>query len=87
MIFFITRFVTCVRNFVIHVTKFLIYVSKFVTNVVCADSENYQGVRKKELGLSEIFLPREVRLGRAARRGCAYKNCALSIKKRAPTDF
>ena len=47
MIFFITKFVICVTKFVIRVTKFLIYVSKFVTNFVCADGENYQGLRKK----------------------------------------
>ena len=28
-----------------------------------------------------------MRLGRAARRGCAYKNCALSIKKTCANRF
>ena len=47
MIFFITKFVICVTKFVICVTKFVTHISKFVTNFVCADGENYQGLRKK----------------------------------------
>ena len=47
MTIFITRFVICVTKFVIRVTKFVTHISKFVTNFVCADGENYQGLRKK----------------------------------------
>ena len=57
MTFFITKFVTLVRNFVTRVTKFVIYVSKFVTNFSCADSENYHGLRIIFLADSKKYLP------------------------------
>ena len=56
-IVFVTNFVTLVRKFVTRVTKFLIYVSKFVINFLCADGENYHGLRKNFLADSKNFLP------------------------------
>ena len=55
MIFFITKFVTCVRNFVIRVTKFLIYVSKFVTNFFWRIVKTIKGLGKNSSGLVKYF--------------------------------
>ena len=54
---FITNFVTLVRNFVTLVTKFVIHISKFVTNFLCADSENYHGLRENFLADSKKYPP------------------------------
>ena len=44
---FVTKFVTCITNFVTCVRNFVTSVTNFVTNFFCADSEKYQGERKK----------------------------------------
>ena len=55
---FITKFVTSVTNFVIRISKFVICVTNFVTNLLCAESEKCQGIKKKFLGLSKKYPPR-----------------------------
>ena len=50
---FITKFLTHVTKFVIHVRKFVTRITKFVINFFCAESENFQGERKKSLGADE----------------------------------
>ena len=55
---FITQFVTSVTNFVIRISKFVICVTNFVTNLLCAESEKCQGIKKKFLGLSKKYPPR-----------------------------
>ena len=57
MTFFVTKFVTLVRNFVTRITKFVIYVSKFVTNFSCADSKKHHGLRINFLADSKKYLP------------------------------
>ena len=50
---FITKFITHITNFVTYVRNFVTRITKFVINFFCADSENFQGGRKKSLGADE----------------------------------
>ena len=54
---FVTNFVTCITNLLTCVTKFVTCIRNFVTNFLCADSENYHGLRKNFLADSKNYLP------------------------------